>query len=60
MRQIVASSEKENIMLFEKGDRFKCPDSACGCEIEVTRGAPESCNGTEAPRCCCGRDMVKL
>lgn len=46
-------------MAFKKGERFKCPDQSCGCEIEVTKGAPESCKGKEAPRCCCGRDMVK-
>lgn len=46
-------------MAFKKGERFKCPDPFCGCEIEVTKGAPESCKGKESPRCCCGRDMVK-
>ncbi|HVT02592.1 MAG TPA: hypothetical protein VHL58_04350 [Thermoanaerobaculia bacterium] len=44
-------------MPFKKGERYKCPDSNCGCEIEVTKGAPASCNGTEKPRCCCGREM---
>ena len=42
---------------FEKGQRFRCSDAGCGCEIEVTKGAPESCNGQSTPRCCCGRDM---
>jgi len=46
-------------MAFKSGDRFKCPEPSCGCEIEVTKGAPESCNGNEQPRCCCGREMVK-
>jgi hypothetical protein len=46
-------------MAFKTGERFKCPDPNCGCEIEVTKGASESCNGEQSPRCCCGRDMVK-
>jgi hypothetical protein len=58
MRRNVAC-EKENVMAFKTGERFKCPDPNCGCEIEVTKGASESCNGEQSPRCCCGRDMVK-
>jgi len=46
-------------MAFKKGEKFSCPDANCGCEIEVTKGAPESCNGNESPRCCCRRKMVK-
>lgn len=42
---------------FEKGQRFRCPDPNCACEIDVTKGAPASCNGQSKPRCCCGRDM---
>jgi len=45
---------------FKKGERFRCPEPSCGCEIEVTKGAPESCEGKSKPRCCCGRDMKKI
>jgi len=34
-------------MPFKKGDRYKCPDQHGGCEVEVKKGAPESCNGAE-------------
>ena len=46
-------------MPFKKGDHYKCPDANCGCEIEVTKGAPVSCEGNAKPRCCCGREMVR-
>lgn len=46
-------------MPFKEGEVYRCPDPDCGCEIRVTKGAPASCNGQSAPRCCCGRDMVK-
>jgi hypothetical protein len=46
-------------MALRKGERYSCSDPKCGCQIEVTKGAPESCNGNEKPRCCCGREMVK-
>lgn len=41
------------------GERYRCPDADCGCEITVTRGAPGRC-GDRNPTCCCGRTMVKL
>jgi hypothetical protein len=47
-------------MPLRTGERYRCPEPGCGCEIEVTKGAPESCQGTEQPRCCCGRDMEKI
>ncbi len=46
-------------MAFKEGDVYKCPDSACGCEITVTKGAPATCGGNEQPKCCCGKTMVK-
>ena len=46
-------------MAFQKGDKYRCPVPSCGCEIEVTKGAPPDCNGTEQPRCCCGHEMVR-
>lgn len=24
-------------MAFKKGERYRCPDAECGCEIEVTK-----------------------
>ena len=26
-------------MALQKGEKYRCPDSNCGCEIEVTKGA---------------------
>jgi len=25
-------------MALQKGERYRCPDQECGCEIEVTKG----------------------
>jgi len=46
-------------MPFKKGEVYKCPDPQCGCEITITQGAAATCKGTQPPRCCCGKDMVK-
>ena len=46
-------------MALKTGERYRCPDDNCGCEIEVTKGAPATCGGTSAPRCCCGKEMQK-
>ncbi len=42
---------------FEKGQKYRCTEQSCGCEIEVTKSAPESCAGNSKPRCCCGLEM---
>ena len=47
-------------MAFKKGEHYRCPDPHCGCEMEVVKGAPPTCEGTEKPRCCCGRSMEKV
>ncbi len=44
-------------MALKKGEVYRCPDSDCGCEITVTKGAPADCKGKEQPRCCCGKEM---
>jgi hypothetical protein len=47
-------------MPLRKGERYRCPDKECGCEIEVVKGAPATCEGKEQPRCCCGRTMERV
>ena len=27
-------------MALQRGERYRCPDPDCGCEIEVTKGLP--------------------
>jgi hypothetical protein len=44
-------------MPFQKGDRYRCSDPNCGCEIEVTKGAKPGAGGNQNPRCCCGKEM---
>jgi hypothetical protein len=51
---------KENIMPFKKGERYRCPDPQCGCQIEVIKGAEPGKGGDLNPRCCCGKEMVKI
>jgi hypothetical protein len=47
-------------MALQKGERYRCPDQECGCEIEVTKGAAPGKGGNMAPRCCCGKEMQKV
>jgi hypothetical protein len=47
-------------MPLKSGERYRCPDSQCGCEILVTKGASPDCSGKENPRCCCGKQMVQV
>jgi len=47
-------------MGFQKGEKYRCPDINCGCEIEVTKGAAPGKGGDQLPRCCCGKEMLKL
>lgn len=44
-------------MPLKQDERYRCPDPQCGCEIQVTKGAPPTCKGNIKPRCCCGKEM---
>ncbi len=44
-------------MALKEGEVYKCPDDNCGCEITVTKSTNDG--GNEAPRCCCGKPMLK-
>lgn len=46
-------------MALKQGERYKCPDASCGCEIQVTKGAAPGGGGDAPPKCCCGMDMNK-
>ncbi len=48
------------VMPLKKGERYRCPDRNCGCEIEVTKSAPANCKGNMNPRCCCGKEMERV
>lgn len=45
-------------MALRTGEEYTCTNDDCGCQIEVTRGAPDG-GGDQAPRCCCGSEMKK-
>jgi hypothetical protein len=47
-------------MAFQKGDKYRCPDANCGCEVEVTKGTNPGAGGNLNPRCCCGKEMQKV
>lgn len=47
-------------MPFQEGDVYRCPESTCGCELTVTKGAPATCQGDQNPTCCCGKRMEKV
>lgn len=44
-------------MALQQGERFRCPEAACGCEITVTKSAAAGDSGSQAPTCCCGHQM---
>lgn len=46
-------------MAWKEGDRYKCPDASCGCEVQVTKG-PSGAGGDAPPTCCCGMEMKKV
>lgn len=46
-------------MALKKGEIYRCPDSECGCEITVTKGAAQGKGGNLNPRCCCGKEMTR-
>jgi hypothetical protein len=47
-------------MAFQKGQRYRCSNEKCGCEIEVTKGAAPGKGGDLPPRCCCGEPMLQV
>jgi hypothetical protein len=42
-------------MAFKQGEKYRCPDPECGCEIKVTKGAAPGKGGNQNPRRCCGK-----
>lgn len=46
-------------MALRTGEIYRCPDSTCACEIQVTKGAEPGAKGAANPRCCCGAEMKK-
>lgn len=46
-------------MALKQGEVYKCSDPDCGCEITVTKDTAPGKGGNLAPRCCCGKEMVK-
>jgi hypothetical protein len=47
-------------MALRTGELYRCPNSSCGCEIQVTKGAQQGGGGDKMPRCCCGMEMKKV
>ncbi|HVS11954.1 MAG TPA: hypothetical protein VMS76_18965 [Planctomycetota bacterium] len=47
-------------MAFKEGERYRCTDASCGCEVQVTQGAKPGQGGSQNPRCCCGKEMKKV
>ena len=46
---------------LKKGECYRCPTEACGCVIEVVKGADECpAEQPQPPKCCCGCEMVKV
>lgn len=47
-------------MAFKIGQVYRCPVEDCGCEVTVTKGAPDDCIATGTPTCCRGHSMELL
>ena len=47
-------------MAFKQGERYRCPDPACGCEIQVTKAPQPGGGGDRNPTCCCGKTMERV
>lgn len=46
---------------IKQGERYRCAEASCGCEIEVVKGCENcQCDNPQAPQCCCGKPMVKV
>lgn len=45
-------------MSIGQDEIYECPDTACGCEVTVTKAALSDCPTPEALTCC-GKTMVK-
>ena len=43
-------------MIMMVGQRYRCQNPDCRCEIEVTKTSMEA---DANPRCCCGAEMKK-
>ena len=39
-------------MAFREGQVYRCPDTACGGEMTVTKSAPPDYPDTQNPTCC--------
>jgi hypothetical protein len=53
-----AGEEKMNEQyIMRPGDTFRAQE--CGCSFTVTSGPRDENMATQAPRCCCGHEMVK-
>jgi len=47
-------------MALQAGERYRCPEPNCGCEIHVIKGAQPGSGGDLSPRCCCGKAMQRV
>ena len=47
-------------MALQQGEKYRCSDANCGCEIAVTKGAKAGMGGNLNPKCCCGKEMKKV
>lgn len=50
--------------MVQVGDRFRCADEDCGCEVEITKipksVEPEDEDLDAKPLCLCGEEMEPL
>jgi hypothetical protein len=44
-------------MALKEGERYRCTNADCGCEIQVTKSGE---GGDQNPRCCCGKEMQSV
>ncbi len=60
MRLLQYLLEENTIMALKDGERYRCPNPNCACEIQVTKGAQPVAGGDRNPTYCCGKTMERV
>jgi hypothetical protein len=43
--------------MMQQGEKYRCTNDECGCEITVTRASEIDESEAQNPTCCCGEEM---
>lgn len=43
--------------MMQQGEKYRCTNDECGCEISVTKASQIDESEAQNPTCCCGEEM---